>query len=150
CFTKSALDKNFTANASSINPNTTFTSVIQPPDFGKECNQCGNIANKANGKPNASPKPAAPAVNGHAPWSATPTSNVPKIGPVHEKETIANVAAMKNIPPIFPKPDFESIELTRPEGSPISYKPKNDKANNIKIEKKIRFSHTFVEMLLNI
>ena len=33
--TKSAFDKNFNANANSINPNTTFTVFIQPPDFDK-------------------------------------------------------------------------------------------------------------------
>ena len=72
------------------------------------------------------PKPAAPAVNGQAPWSATPTSNVPRIGPVQEKETMANVAAIKNIPPIFPSPDFESILLANPDGNPISNNPKKE------------------------
>ena len=112
CFTRSALEKNFTANASSINPNTTFTSVIHPPDLGNDCSQWGNMANNAKGKPNARPKPAAPAVK--RPCSLDqqhlPTK-VPRIGPVQEKETMANVPAIKNIPVIFPMPDFESALL---------------------------------------
>ena len=107
CFTRSALDKNLTANASSMKPKTTFTFVIHPPDLGSDLSQFGNMAHNAKGNPNAIPNPAAPAVSGHAPWSATPTSNVPKMGPVQEKETIANVPAIKNMPPIFPCPDFE-------------------------------------------
>ena len=35
--TKSALERNFRANANSINPKTTFTVFIQLPDFGKDC-----------------------------------------------------------------------------------------------------------------
>src|SRR5687768_2692059 len=91
CFTRSALDKNFTAMASSRKPKTTFTLVNQPPDFGNDCSQPGNMANKANGNANARPKPARPTVNGHAPSAAVPANNDPKIGPVHEKETMANV-----------------------------------------------------------
>src|SRR5690349_16870864 len=102
CLTRSALEKNFTANANSTKPNTTFTFVIQPPDLGNDCSQLGNIANKANGNPNANPKPAAPAVSGHAPSTATLVSKVPRIGPVHEKDTMASVAAIKNMPAILP------------------------------------------------
>src|SRR5687767_13586371 len=150
CFTRSALEKNFTASANSKNPRTTFTSVIQPPDRGNDCNQWGNIANKANGNPRAKPNPAAPTVNGQAPCSATPTSKVPRIGPVQENETIASVAAIKNIPPRSPSPDLESILLARPDGRPISNKPKKDSANTTKMAKKVRFSQTLVEILLNI
>src|SRR6187401_846604 len=117
CFTRSALDKNLTANASSMKPKTTFTFVIHPPDLGSDLSQFGNMANNAKGNPNAIPNPAAPAVSGHAPWSATPTSNVPKIGPVQEKETMANVNAIKKIPPQLPIPDLECALLTMPLGS---------------------------------
>src|SRR5262245_61756165 len=105
------------------------------------------MANKAKGKPSATPKPAAPSVSGHAPCSATPTSNVPRIGPVQEKETMANVAAIKKIPPIFPKPDFEPILLASPDGKSISKKPKKEKANTTKMIKNKRFSQTLVERL---
>src|SRR5688572_26074121 len=108
------------------------------------------MANKAKGNPSAIPKPAAPAVNGQAPWSATPTSKVPSIGPVQENDTIARVVAMKKIPPRSPRPDLESILLARPGGRPISNKPKKDKAKTIKMAKNIRFSQTLVEILLKI
>src|SRR5436190_9932444 len=150
CFTRSALEKNFTANASSINPNTTFTSVIQPPDFGNDLSQLGNMANNAKGKPNAKPNPAAPAVNGHAPSTATFANNVPSIGPVQEKETIANVPAIKNIPITFPMLDLAPALFAKPEGNPISNNPKNDKAKTTKTVKNIRFKTTLVEILLNI
>ena len=105
--TKSALDKNLSANANSINPRQTFIVFYQLPDFGICSSTFGNMANNAKGKPNAIPKPAIPAVNSQAPESplSDPASSVPKIGPVHENETIAKVNAIKNIPT---KPDFDS------------------------------------------
>ena len=106
--TKSALDKNLSASANSINPRQTFIVFNQLPDFGICSSTFGNIANKAKGKPNAKPKPAIPAVNSQAPESplSDPARSVPKIGPVHENETIAKVNAIKNIPI---KPDFDSL-----------------------------------------
>src|SRR6476620_381796 len=98
CFTRSALERNFIAIATSRNPNTTFTEFSHPPDFGSDCNQLGNIANTVKGSASAKPKPARPAVNGHDPCAAVPASNEPRMGPVHENETIASVNAIKNIP----------------------------------------------------
>src|SRR5690606_7704670 len=63
CSTKSALDKNLNAIASSKNPKITLIVVIHPPDFGSEFNIFGKSANKANGKANARPKPVIPTVN---------------------------------------------------------------------------------------
>src|SRR5437868_1196394 len=37
CFTRSALDKNLIAMASSRKPKTTFTEFNHPPDFGIAC-----------------------------------------------------------------------------------------------------------------
>src|SRR5882757_4396666 len=150
CSTLSALAKNFMASASSIKPSTTFTFVIHPPDFGKDCSQLGNMANNAKGKPNAIPKPAAPAVSGHGPSLATLASKVPNIGPVQEKDTMANVPAIKNIPKMLPNPDLESALLASPDGKPISYRPKKENAKNTNTIKKIRLSQTLVEILLNI
>ena len=72
----------------------------QPPDFGSLLRTFGNMANKAKGNPRARPKPPIPAVNSHAPESpeSEPANRVPRIGPVQEKETIANVNAIKKIP----------------------------------------------------
>src|SRR5258705_2522952 len=108
------------------------------------------MANNANGRPRARPNPAAPAVNGQAPSTATLVNNVPRIGPVQEKETMASVPAIKNIPAVLPIPDLESALLARPEGRPISNNPKKDKAKATKIAKKIMFRITLVEILLNI
>ena len=56
--TKSAFDKNFNANPNSMNPKTTFTVFIQPPDFGKLCKACGNNAKSPKTIAQLSPKPA--------------------------------------------------------------------------------------------
>lgn len=116
--TISALDKNLNANANSKNPNTTFTVVNQPPDFGNELIQLGKAANKANGKAKAKPKPAIPEVNCIAPPSEdnAPASSDPKIGPVQEKETKAKVNAIKKIPMIPPAPSAELALLVHFSG----------------------------------
>ena len=78
----------------------------------------GNIANNEKGKPRAKPNPPIPAVNSQAPESPVndPASREPKIGPVHEKDTMAKVSAIKNIP-IIPAADslFDDL-LTQDEG----------------------------------
>ena len=84
------------------------------------------------------------------PLLIAPTNSEPRIGPVHEKETIASVNAIKNIPPRLPKPDFESALLASELGRVISKKPKNEMAKRRNITKKKRFNHTLVEMLFNI
>src|SRR4051812_40792664 len=60
CTTRSALDKNFMASASSKKPSTTFTELSQPPDFGRELSQPGKAANNPNGSARASEKPNMP------------------------------------------------------------------------------------------
>ena len=104
CSTRSALERNLKAKANSIKPKTTFTVLSQPPLFGKVFNQFGNNANKANGNAKANPKPPIPIDNCIAPPSLDkePPSRDPKIGPVHEKETMASVRAIKKIPMIPP------------------------------------------------
>ena len=122
CFTKSALERNLKASASSKKPNTTFTEFNQPPDFGNELSQLGNSANKAKGIANAKPNPPIPNVSCIAPPSEAkdPASKDPKIGPVHEKDTNAKVSAMKKIPMIFPEPAFVSAPVDNDAGNVIS------------------------------
>ena len=116
--TKSAFDKNFKAKPSSINPKTTFTVFIQPPDFGRLCSACGNNANKPKTIAQAKPKPAKAKVKSIGtsvePVTALP-NKLPKIGPVQEKETITKVKAIKKIPIIPPASsafeDLFAIEL---------------------------------------
>ena len=111
CITRSALDKNLNANASSKNPRTTFVVFNQPPDFGSEFSQLGNRANKAKGKANANPNPPIPAVSCIAPPSEDrePANNEPSIGPVQENETIAKGQCHEKIPIIPPILDALSI-----------------------------------------
>ena len=109
--TKSALDKNLKAKASSKKPNTTFTVVIHPPDFGSEFNQAGNMANKAKGKAKAKPKPTIPEVKLVATFPSAKVvlpKSPPKIGPVQENETMAKVKAIKKMP--NPPPTLEDAE----------------------------------------
>ena len=119
--TKSAFERNLNANANSKKPSTTFTVVIHPPDFGREFNHVGNMANKPNGRANATPKPVIPAERLLATSpsaSVVLPNNPPKIGPVQEKETIAKVTAIKKMPiapPTFV--DAESILLAHELGS---------------------------------
>ena len=122
CFTKSAFDKNLKAKANSKNPKTTLTVFIHPPDFGKDFNIPGNIAKRVNGKPKATPNPAIPAVNCQAPPSEDnePASKEPKIGPVHEKDTMAKVNAIKNTPKIPPELSPAEVLLVQLLGNVIS------------------------------
>ena len=106
CSTRSALDKNFNANASSRKPKITFVVLSHPPDFGSALSMFGNVANKAKGRPKARPNPPIPAVSCRAPPSeeSEPAKRDPRIGPVHENDTIESVSAMKKTPKIQPKP----------------------------------------------
>ena len=106
CSTRSALDKNLKAKASSKNPKITFVVLSHPPDFGSALSIFGNIAKSAKGRPNATPNPPIPAVNCHAPPSEErdPAKSEPRIGPVHENETIESVSAIKKTPNIPPTP----------------------------------------------
>ena len=121
--TKSAFDKNFRAKANSTNPKTTFTVFIQPPDFGKLCNACGNNAKSPKTIAQANPKPAKAKVNNIGTFAEPVTAlpnKLPKIGPVQEKETITNVNAMKKIPTIPPASSaFEDL-LAIDDGKVIS------------------------------
>ena len=113
--TKSALDKNLKAKASSKKPRITLVVFSHPPELGKDFNQLGNKANKAKGSAKANPKPVIPALSCMAPPSAVkePASKEPKIGPVQEKETIAKVRAIKKIP--IKPPTLEAVSILSPQ-----------------------------------
>ena len=118
CPTKSALERNFKARANSKNPNTTFTVVIHPPDLGSAFNVFGNKAKRPKGNPKATPKPSIPTVSCVAPPSAPnePANKEPRIGPVHEKETIAKVRAIKKMPITPVLREASSVEFPQPLG----------------------------------
>ena len=118
CCTKSALDKNLNAKASSKNPSMTFVVLSHPPDFGSDFIIFGNIAKRAKGRPRATPKPAIPAVSCQAPPSADndPARRDPRIGPVQENDTIDKVRAMKKTPKIPPIPSPLLVKVVQVEG----------------------------------
>src|SRR4029434_4141571 len=115
---------------------------------GRDCSQFGKIANTVNGNASAKPKPASPAVKGQDPWAAVPANSEPRMGPVHEKETIASVNAIKKIPTTS-RPDRALALFASPPGNLISKYPKKEIANTMKMTKKKRFSQTLVEKLLS-
>ena len=69
------------------------------------------------------------------PFDTASTSKYPIIGPVHEKETKANVNAIKKMPISPPLFDLESMLLTNREGNVISNAPRNETAKTIIIAK---------------
>ena len=134
------MERNLNANANSKKPNTTFTVFIQPPDLGKECNQPGKAANKAKGKAIANEKPNIPIIGDIPPCEAACTNNEPTIGPVHEKDTMANANAIKKIPIKPLRSAWASILVLHELGKVISNAPKNEMANTTNIKKKIRLN----------
>ena len=108
------------------------------------------MANKAKGNANANPKPAKPTVSGQAPSVNVPASSEPSIGPVHENETMANVSAIKKMPPKFRMPDLVLILLAKPPGNVISKYPKKEIAKTTKTAKKPIFNQILVDILFKI
>jgi hypothetical protein len=113
----------------------------------------GKRAKRAKGSPNARPNPANATVSWTGPpllLSKAPMMSEPSRGPVQENETSTSVKAIKNIPPILVRLDFESTVLEKLLGSVISNNPKKERANARKIAVYTRLTHTFVEILFNI
>ena len=125
-YAKSATERNFNANASSTNPKQTFTQFIQLPDLGICFSHVGNKANNENGKANAIANPNIPIVGANTlPEVETSTKRKPIIGPVQEKDTKANVKAIKNMlrKPVVDSA-FESTALLHEDGRVSSNAPK--------------------------
>src|SRR5690606_1824234 len=98
CNTRSALERNLKARASSKKPKKTFTEFSHPPDFGREFNHPGKSAKNIKGSASAKEKPSMPIMGAIPPLPAASTNKVPTMGPVQEKETMARARAMNNIP----------------------------------------------------
>ena len=98
CSVKSAVDKNFSPNANSTKPNTTFIVVIQLPELGRLFSQLGNAANNVKGRAKATEKPNIPIEGAKKPTLTASTKRVPIIGPVQEKETKQIENAPKKVP----------------------------------------------------
>ena len=100
--------------------------------------------NNANGKAIAKEKPNIPIIGAMPPFDAASTNNVPTIGPVHEKDTIANANAIKKIPISPPRFACVSTLLAHELGSIISKAPKKDTAKVTKSKKNMMLNHTLV------
>ena len=94
---------------------------IHIPEDGIFDKKLGKTDNIENGKAKANPKPDIAKVSsiGLLSFVIEPTKRDPSIGPVHEKETIARVRAIKNIP-IKLFEEKESVLLDQVDGSDIS------------------------------
>ena len=96
--TKSALEINFNAKASSINPKEIFTSFIHSPDFASDERSEGTAANTMNGNESAIANPNIPIIGPiMEPETTDSTNNVPIIIAVQENDTKTNVNAIKNM-----------------------------------------------------
>src|SRR5690554_5697906 len=146
CNTKSALDKNLKASASSKNPRTTFTELSHPPDLGKVFSHPGKAANNPNGSAMANEKPSIPMAGALPPFEAASTINVPTMGPVQEKETKAKVKAMKNIPMSPPRSARASALLIHELGKVISNAPKNEMAKTMSSAKNAKLNQGSVDI----
>ena len=125
--------------------------MSQPPDFGSDLSQDGNSANKLNGMDSATANPNIPIAGAKIePVDETCTSNVPIMGPVHEKETRTNVNAINKM---LINPAVESALASsfvdHDEGSVISKAPKNETAKSTNNPKKIRLKMALVDKLLS-
>ena len=134
-----------------MNPSTTFTTFIHPPDFGADFRRLGNIAKRVKGMARAIANPSIPMVGASMlPCVDTATSRKPMIGPVQEKDTRVSVNAIRkmlSIPLVFS--DFSSILLLHEEGSVISKAPKNDAAKTTRRRQKKMLKIAFVERALS-
>ena len=114
------MERNLKARASSANPRMTFTLFIQLPDLGSELSHAGNAAKRLKGIASARENPNITINGPRNPAEEASTNAVPIKGPVQEKETIANVAAMKKIPINPPLSASASLLLLQLLGKVIS------------------------------
>ena len=126
-------------------------TFIQPPDFGIDFNQDGNIANSVNGKAKAIAKPSMPIAGAMTlPVVETSTNKKPIIGPVQEKETNDKVNAIRKI---LNKPlvcsALLSTALLHLEGNVNSNAPKNDAAKIISIKQNKILNTALVDRAFN-
>ena len=133
------------------NPMLLFMTFIQPPDFGIDFNQDGNIANSVNGKAKAIAKPSMPIAGAMTlPVVETSTNKKPIIGPVQEKETNDKVNAIRKI---LNKPlvcsALLSTALLHLEGNVNSNAPKNDAAKIISIKQNKILNTALVDRAFN-
>ena len=146
----SAIDKNLKANAVSTKPRTTLTLASHPPLLGILLNNEGNIANNVNGNANAIENTNIVTIGVQNSPEIDWITTVPTIGPVQENDTRTNVNAIKKIPPSPFVSARLSVLVVREEGSVISNKPKNERANTMNTIKKMILGSQLVANQLKI
>ena len=123
--------------------------MSQPPLLGMFCNNDGNKAHKANGRPNAIANTIIVMIGVQTSPDVDLMRTVPTIGPVHAKDTRTSVNAMKNTPP---RPllllVLLSVLLTHEFGNVSSNAPKNEAANTMNTTKNKIFVTHDVEIQL--
>ncbi len=90
--------------------------------------------------PNNGPVGIFPSIVGPPPVAVS-TNKVPIIGPVHEKETNANVPAIKKMPNRPPLSAALSVLFTQEDGSVSSKNPKNENANTTRSMKNTKLKY---------
>ena len=118
--------------------------------MGKDCNQPGNMANKAKGIAIAMENPAMPTTGAMIlPDDAASTKRNPIMGPVQENDTMVRVRAIKKIPQ-NPDPEaFRSVPVLQPAGSVIWKTPKKERAKKTSIRKKRILTIALVDSALS-
>ena len=133
-----------------MKPNDTLMTFIQPPDLGICLSHEGKRAKRVNGNAKAIAKPSIPMAGATMlPDVDTSTNKKPMIGPVQEKDTNANVNAMRKMlskPVVFSA--LLSTALLHDEGKVISNAPKKEMANTTSIRKKKMLKMALVERAL--
>src|ERR1043165_3402047 len=148
-FTRSALEKNLSARASSIKPRVTFTWFNQPPAFAILLIMPGEKAKNVKGNASPSEKPNMPSAGPTRPPRLAATSNGPMMPEVQENDTITRVMAMKKMPLKELVPARESVLLVHDEGNVISKAPRKETPNTTKTAKKNKLAIQLEDSLYN-
>ncbi len=98
CHTKSALEINFTAAASSMNPRAILTQVIQVPLLGRDSSHDGKMASITKGDAKAAEKATIPIIGANHWPVAVAAITAPTKGAVQENETALIVKAINRSP----------------------------------------------------
>src|SRR5207247_9776482 len=95
--TRSTLDRNFIAAATSINPIVTFTELSQLPLLGSAVSILGSSARTKNGAAKATEKPSMPIAGHSQSPCAVATRTVPTKGTVQVKLVSVKVRPMSRV-----------------------------------------------------
>src|SRR5437763_399275 len=98
CHTRSTLERNFSAAASSRNPMNALTETSHEPDFGNLAKYCGNTASKKNGAAKEVLNASIPTMGKTRSPLAADASSVPTTGTVQVNEVSVKVNPISSGP----------------------------------------------------